>query len=198
MELVVLFLQCVTLYILVTIAAMLEQRQSAPGKTKQLRWAVHVVRDTDANHTLSVLLRHTGTLIEWDSETHSAIMQASQHNSTQNLLSGGSLRSPDGVQIEFVRVVHTSVDTEHMQQLLEKHLCDMVSVDTDAPDPVVILDDIYALLGVFLSQHCVIPLSVTECDSTHPSTPTKLPTSPRCTPRCRRTAHASPTKNGDP
>ena len=85
-------------------------------------------------------------------------MQASEENMTQNLLAGGSLRSHDGNEIEFVRVVHDGVDDEHMQQVLEEHSCDIVSVDTDGPDPVVVLDDMHALLGVLLSRHHIIPL----------------------------------------
>ena len=187
MEWVILFLQCVALYILVLIAARLETRHSAPSNEKQ-RWAVHVVRDTDANHTLSVVLRHTGALIEWDSEPHNAIMQASEQNNTQNLLVGGSLRSPDGVEVEFVRVVHNSVNTEHMQQVLETHLCDIVPIDTDGPDPLVILDDMHALLGVLLSRYNVIPLQSPACHRTHPSTPIHSP-------RRRHTTVAKPVED---
>ena len=196
MECAILFLQCVALYILVTIAATLEQRKSS-ARNPKMRWAVHVVRDTDANNTLSVILKHTGALIKWNSDLHHAVMQASKKHMTQNLLAGKSLRSHDGDEIEFVRVVHDGVDDEHMQQVLEQHSCDIVSVDTDGPDPVVILDDMHALLGVLLSRHNIIPWSAPACNHTHPLTPPVQ--SPRHTPRRRsKTAGAKTQQDGDP
>ncbi|MAP25234.1 MAG: hypothetical protein CMM87_06895 [Rickettsiales bacterium] len=188
MEHVILFLQCVALYVLVTIASMLETNSKQPCNAK-LRMAVHIVRDTDANHTLSVILQHTGTLVKCDSVVHNDLIQVSKRRTTQDLMSGRSLRQIDGTEIEFVRIVHDGVDRERMQQLLETHSCDIVPVGTDAPDPALILDDIHALLGVLLSKHNVIESNCFACAHTHPPTPMPSPQkSPRQTPRCRNKA----------
>lgn len=182
MDGLILSLQCVALYILVTIVTMLDNHTTR-AREEIKRWVVHVVRDTDANRTPSVVLSHTGTLIECNSRTHNALMQASQNHSTEDLLCGNGLRESADVQLEFMRVVHTDVDRERMQQLLETHECDIVPIDADAPEPAVILDDVYALLGVLLSLRRPITANQDACAHAHPPS-TPMP-SPRRTP-CRR------------
>lgn len=190
METLILFLQCVLLYVMTSIASMLENTKSPAkndsGGNRQAithkDWVVHVVRDTDAACTPCVVVTRSGQLVELDSDLHSALLGASASHDTESLLAGDALHDVDSsagpiVAMRYSRAVHHGTRREEMQQVVEHHKCDLVPVHEDAPPPSLVLHDAHAVLGILLAREHSIPSSPEPCDSRHPK-----PTSPRRTP----------------
>lgn len=190
MEWLILILQCATLFVMTTIASMLEDKQQQHTTSKadtaavtHREWVVHVVRDTDAACTPCVVVTRAGQLVEMDSDVHAALVSASDAHDTESLLAGDALHDVDCaggpiVQMRFSRTVHHGTRREEMQQVMDQHKCDLVPVHDDAPPPSVVLNDAHAVLGILLARQQRIPSSPTACDN-------QRPTSPRRTPRRR-------------
>lgn len=190
MEALILFLQCLALYVMTTIASTLENSQRSRKNDCGARqaithkdWVVHVVHDTDAESTPSVVVTQSGQLVLLDSDLHAALVRASVTQDTLSLLAGDSLYDVDSsegpiVSMRYSRTVHHGTRREEMQQVVEDYKCDLVPVHEDAPPPSLVLHDAHAVLGILLAREHAIPSSPEPCDNRHPK-----PQSPRKTPQ---------------
>ena len=197
-EWVILALQCLLLFHVTNVATVLEEAdkrrdacESADGAVCHRHWVIHVVRDTDAHCTPCVVVLRSGHLVEMDTAVHDALLAASGSHDIDALMAGLPLHDAEDtdrpiMQIQYTRAVHDCTQREQMQQVLDRHKCDLVPIDHDAPPPYLVLQNAHAVLGIMLARHATISPSSPACGSKRPET------SPRRTPnRCRSSTSTS-------
>lgn len=186
--------QCVLLLYVTNVATILEDKQTTVDLNDidvgRRHWAVHIVRDTDVACTPCVVVMRSGHLVEFDTKVNADLLAASESTDTDKLLADNFLHVKDKrgrkiLQLQYSRTVHHGTRREEMQQVLDKHKCDLIPVHDDAPQPCSVLEDSDAVLGILLARQQTIPRSPLACDNKRPQPSSPKTTQTRLTTRVR-------------